>query len=88
MNGFYGLQLLLRACVCVEKQIHSQKWQALEKGGIRDVNENLFSERVISYKRLRGGIHFIDAIPRNPTGKILRRNLKEIAEKTKPASKL
>jgi len=41
------------------------------------------NERVISYKRLRGGIKFVDKIPRNPTGKILRRELKVLANKSK-----
>ena len=29
------------------------------------------------YKRLEGGIEFLDAIPKNPSGKILRRVLRE-----------
>ncbi|GES66499.1 acetyl-CoA synthetase-like protein [Aspergillus terreus] len=36
------------------------------------------ADRVISYKRLRGGVHFVDSIPRNPSGKILRRELKKM----------
>ncbi|KAF9892675.1 hypothetical protein FE257_001077 [Aspergillus nanangensis] len=35
-------------------------------------------DRVISYKRLRGGVHFVDSIPRNPSGKILRREFKKM----------
>jgi 4-coumarate--CoA ligase len=35
------------------------------------------AERVANYKRLRGGIQVIDAIPKNPSGKILRRLLRE-----------
>lgn len=34
-------------------------------------------DRVSSAKRLRGGVHFVEAIPRSPTGKILRRILRE-----------
>jgi acyl-coenzyme A synthetase/AMP-(fatty) acid ligase len=30
-----------------------------------------------SYKWLAGGVEFVDAIPKNPTGKILRRHLRE-----------
>ena len=33
---------------------------------------------VVSYKRLAGGIRFIDVIPKTASGKILRRNLKEM----------
>ncbi|KAL7796722.1 acetyl-CoA synthetase-like protein [Trichoderma ceciliae] len=34
--------------------------------------------KVSDHKRLRGGIIFIDAIPRSPTGKILRKDLRAI----------
>ena len=37
--------------------------------------------RVANHKRLRGGIKFVDVIPKSPTGKILRRVLKEQAAK-------
>ncbi|KAI7848136.1 hypothetical protein BDC45DRAFT_524106 [Circinella umbellata] len=36
------------------------------------------NERVANHKRLRGGVRAIDAIPKNPSGKILRRKMKEI----------
>lgn len=42
---------------------------------------NWLSERVAKHKRLRGGVRFIDAIPSSATGKILRRELKVLAEK-------
>lgn len=32
--------------------------------------------KVARYKHLTGGVEFIDAVPRNPSGKILRRYLK------------
>lgn len=38
------------------------------------------TENVSSQKRLRGGVRFIPKIPRNPTGKILRRVLRERAK--------
>lgn len=39
---------------------------------------NYVAEKVISYKKLRGGVHFVDVIPRNPSGKILRREFKKL----------
>ena len=36
-------------------------------------------QRVAHYKRLRGGVHFVQEIPKNPSGKILRRVLKQQA---------
>ncbi|KAI8364217.1 hypothetical protein BD560DRAFT_436835 [Blakeslea trispora] len=38
-------------------------------------------ERVIYYKKLRGGIEFIDLIPKNVSGKILRKELRELYKK-------
>ncbi|KAL7623060.1 hypothetical protein AAE478_006739 [Parahypoxylon ruwenzoriense] len=37
--------------------------------------------RIVKYKRLRGGVKFIEAIPKNPSGKILRTILKAQAAK-------
>jgi 4-coumarate--CoA ligase len=36
--------------------------------------------KVASHKRLRGGVRFIDEIPKSVSGKILRRKLKEVAK--------
>ena len=38
-------------------------------------------ERLASYKMLDGGIVFVEAIPKNPSGKILKRILREQAKK-------
>ncbi|XP_044743686.1 4-coumarate--CoA ligase-like [Chrysoperla carnea] len=37
--------------------------------------------KVVNYKRIKGGIHFIDAIPRNAAGKIIRNELKILGTK-------
>ncbi|KAK5729301.1 hypothetical protein LTR15_002443 [Elasticomyces elasticus] len=37
-----------------------------------------FNAQVASYKRLRGGIRVVDVIPKSPSGKILRRQLKVV----------
>lgn len=36
------------------------------------------NERLSDYKRLRGGIQFVDSVPKNSTGKLMRRQLKEL----------
>jgi len=39
------------------------------------------AERVASHKRLRGGVVIVDAIPKSPSGKILRKDLRARAQK-------
>lgn len=42
--------------------------------------EKFVEERVAPHKALRGGVQFIDQIPRALSGKILRRQLKEMSK--------
>ena len=48
------------------------------------VNEELLksycSSRLAKFKEITGGIQFIDVMPRNPTGKILKRVLRDMAK--------
>lgn len=46
------------------------------------------AERVGNHKKLRGGIFFLPAIPKSPSGKILRKDLRELARKHDKGSKL
>lgn len=42
-----------------------------------------------SHKRLRGGVVFVDTIPKSPSGKILRKDLRgKVAEETRIRAKL
>ena len=43
----------------------------LEENDVQDFIKN----QVTSYKQLRGGVEFLEAIPKAPSGKILRREL-------------
>ncbi|KAJ5808013.1 hypothetical protein N7474_009282 [Penicillium riverlandense] len=70
------------AFVVLTSQARSQPLNAVATNLDQWINE-----RVANHKRLRGGIHFIDAIPKSPSGKILRRKLKELA-RNRAASKL
>lgn len=45
-------------------------------------------DQVISYKQLRGGVRFVDTIPKNPSGKILRREIKRLDRQNDRPSKL
>lgn len=44
--------------------------------------------KVSNHKRLRGGIRFVDEIPKSAAGKILRRNLKNAAKQEIHAERL
>lgn len=41
------------------------------------------AERISNTKWLRGGVRFLDEIPKNPSGKILRRTLRELFKNTR-----
>ncbi|KAI8140539.1 hypothetical protein BJV82DRAFT_671614 [Fennellomyces sp. T-0311] len=41
---------------------------------------NHVAKNVTGYKRLRGGVRFIEQIPKSPSGKILRRRIRELAK--------
>lgn len=41
-----------------------------------DEVKRFVAKKVAKYKRLEGGVEFIEAVPKNATGKILRRELK------------
>lgn len=49
--------------------------------------KDFVKENVANHKQLRGGVLFLDAIPKSPSGKILRKDLRELAKK-KPRAKL
>lgn len=59
--------------------------------GSRDEEKKIvewMSKKVASHKRLRGGVRFVDVIPKSVSGKILRRVLKEQALKEQEKAKL
>ncbi|KAJ2388705.1 hypothetical protein H4S02_002740 [Coemansia sp. RSA 2611] len=59
------------------------------KPGIEAEVSQWIDKRVVDYKRLRGGIELIDAIPKSATGKILRRVLKDLeARRLKQKAKI
>lgn len=44
---------------------------------VKDSIQNYIAKEKARYKRLVGGIEFVDAIPKSPSGKILRRILRD-----------
>ncbi|KAJ1969598.1 hypothetical protein IWQ62_000526 [Dispira parvispora] len=74
-----------RACVVCKDQLGSE----VTPRGITEKHQELardilafVEKRVAYYKRLRGGIAFIDSIPKSPTGKILRHDMVKQMKKT------
>lgn len=55
---------------------------------VTDGIHSWLNAKVANHKRLRGGIHFVDQIPKSPSGKILRRQLKEMLKTKKPKASL
>jgi 4-coumarate--CoA ligase len=54
--------------------------EQIEAGEVQDFMKLHLS----SYKQLRGGVVFVDEIPKSPSGKILRKNLRaQVAEEAK-----
>lgn len=51
-----------------------------ESPSVQEVNKYMRG-RLASYKMLEGGVVFVDEIPKNPSGKILKRLLREQATK-------
>jgi len=44
--------------------------------GVGESIKRWLAERVSRHKRLEGGVHFIDAVPKNPSRKIVRKALR------------
>ena len=43
--------------------------------------KDFVKKNLAQHKQLRGGVVWLDAIPKSPSGKILRRELRELAKK-------
>jgi 4-coumarate--CoA ligase len=52
----------------------------IQSDQMKEEIKNFVFQRVAQHKRLRGGVYFIDKIPKSPSGKILRRLLRERAK--------
>lgn len=51
-----------------------------EKSATADDITQFIDNKVSAFKRITGGVVFLDAIPKNPSGKILRAKLREQAK--------
>jgi 4-coumarate--CoA ligase len=55
---------------------------------VKHIIATWIAERVANHKRLRGGVYVVDVIPKSPSGKILRRFLRDQARSEKAGVKL
>jgi acyl-coenzyme A synthetase/AMP-(fatty) acid ligase len=56
-----------------------------ERQGLLDEIKKWANERMASHKKLRGGLFFLDPLPKNATGKLMRRDLPAAKQQQKPA---
>ncbi|CAK5284395.1 unnamed protein product [Mycena citricolor] len=63
--------------VLTEGALQRSKSSPEQAGEIKTSIQKLVADNKVRYKHLDGGIEFADFIPKNPSGKILRRVLKE-----------
>ena len=49
--------------------------------------EHFVEEKLSNYKKLRGGVEFVKSIPKTPSGKILKKNLKLLEDTNRQQSK-
>jgi 4-coumarate--CoA ligase len=74
-----------------EKDSELPRAYVVKKTEMGDITENEVKEfvksRLAPYKQLRGGVVFVDELPKNAIGKYLRRELRERAKKEVGAGK-
>lgn len=54
---------------------------------VMSMERQFVADNKVAYKQLAGGVAFVDAIPKNPSGKLLRRVLRDRAREMKAKSK-
>ena len=59
--------------------VPSNPMTSIDRDTLAKDTQDLVAGDVAGYKKLRGGVRFIDQLPRNPTGKMLRRQLRDRA---------
>ncbi|KAG0153695.1 hypothetical protein PDIDSM_2349 [Penicillium digitatum] len=66
----------------------SHQAKDMDQKAVLDGIHAWLNERVANHKRLRGGIHVLTQIPKSPSGKILRRQLRDLLKSQGPKSRL
>lgn len=67
-----------------EKDVELPRAYVVKKPGVSNLTEEVIKsycgERLAKFKELTGGVVFVDAVPRNATGKPLKRILRDMAK--------
>lgn len=71
-----GATELVRAYVVLKRRAKGHE----ERAAAAATLSGFVASHVAHYKQLKGGVVFVDALPKNPTGKVLRRVLREQAK--------
>ncbi|KAG5647554.1 hypothetical protein DXG03_008907 [Asterophora parasitica] len=79
----YSGELPLAYIVLSEQAVRRVGGNAQAATHLKGVLAKHVADAKVAYKQLAGGVEFIDAIPKNPSGKMLRRVLREQARKLK-----
>ncbi|CAI7634221.1 unnamed protein product [Penicillium glandicola] len=66
----------------------SRQAQSRDQKAVLDGIHAWLNERIANHKRLRGGIHVLSQIPKSPSGKILRRQLRDLLKSQVPKARL
>ncbi|CCM01556.1 uncharacterized protein FIBRA_03615 [Fibroporia radiculosa] len=83
-NGELPLAFVVPSVAAAERI----KADAAEAARIREALMKHVADAKVHYKRLAGGVEFVDVIPKNPSGKLLRRVLRDRAKEMKEQGKL
>jgi acyl-coenzyme A synthetase/AMP-(fatty) acid ligase len=71
---------LPRAYVVPKAGLDSLKEKKDAEGFMKEISDWI-ATKVANHKRLRGGVVLIEAIPKSPSGKILRKDLRAMTKK-------
>lgn len=79
LNVTFYLGEVPRAYIVVREQLSSDVVKRIvESEEMAEKINSFVNEHVAEYKRLDGGIEFVDVIPKSAAGKILRKDLRAL----------
>ena len=71
----------------LKKEIQKVKCNLAEVELVLNLSIQHVADAKVPYKHLKGGVEFVDVIPKNPSGKLLRRVMREMAKERRMGEK-